>query len=144
MLLLLVAAGLFGAEAFVPSHGALTLAGAITFVIGALLLFDPAGEAYQVSLWTAIGIAGTLALLLGVALSRVVKARRNPVEVGVAADGRRRRRGAPRRLRSRRGELWRAHRADGKPLVPGERVTVEEVEEGLELVVGSTQPIERA
>ena len=80
---MLFAAGLFVAEAFVVSHGALALAGAVTFVIGSLMLFDPAGEAYQVSLWTAIGIAATLALLLGLALTRVVKARRNPVEVGV-------------------------------------------------------------
>jgi len=78
-----LAAAFFVAEAFVPSHGALTLAGAVTFVIGALMLFDPAGEAYQVSLWVALAIAGTLALLLGVALTRVVKARRNPVEVSV-------------------------------------------------------------
>ena len=84
LLLMLVAAGLFVAEALPASHGALALAGAVTaFVIGALMLFDPAGEAYQVSLWTAVGIAATLALLLGFALSRVVKARRNPVEVGV-------------------------------------------------------------
>ena len=83
VLLLLLAAGFFVAEAFVVSHGALTLAGAVTFVIGSLMLFDPAGDAYQVSLWTALGIAGTLALLLGVALTRVVKARGNPVEVGV-------------------------------------------------------------
>ena len=70
VLLLLFAAGLFVAEAFVASHGALALAGAVTFVIGALMLFDPAGPAYQVSIWTALAIAGTLALLLGVALTR--------------------------------------------------------------------------
>jgi membrane protein implicated in regulation of membrane protease activity len=35
------------------------------------------------------------------------------------------------------GELWRAHSADGSPLLPGERVRVEEVEEDLRLVVGS-------
>ena len=33
LLLMLVAAGLFVAEAFVASHGALALAGAVTFVI---------------------------------------------------------------------------------------------------------------
>jgi membrane-bound serine protease (ClpP class) len=144
LLLMLVAAGLFVAEAFVASHGALALAGAVTFVIGALMLFDPAGEAYQVSLWTAIGIAGTLALLLGFALSRVVRARHNPVEVGVGTlvggeavvrrDG----------WVAVGGELWRARSRTGDPLVPGEHVTVEEVEDGLELVVGSPHPTERA
>jgi membrane-bound serine protease (ClpP class) len=45
LLLMLLAAAFFVAEAFVPTHGALTLAGAVTFVLGALMLFDPAGEA---------------------------------------------------------------------------------------------------
>src|SRR3954447_7478453 len=83
VLMLLLSLGLFVTDALVTTHGALTLAGAVTFVIGALMLFDPAGPAYQVSLWTALGIAGAIVLLFGVALSRIVKARRNPVEVGV-------------------------------------------------------------
>src|SRR4030095_6467073 len=36
LLLMLLAAAFFVAEAFVPSHGALTVAGGITFVLGAL------------------------------------------------------------------------------------------------------------
>ena len=142
-LLVLLAFAFFGAEAFLPSHGALTVAGAVMFVIGALMLFDPAGPAYQVSLWTAVGIAGTLALLLGLALSRVVRARRNPVEVGVqllvGGVGEVRRGG----LVSVNGELWRARRHDGLPLRPGEPVVVESVEEDLELVVGSVHSTER-
>jgi membrane-bound serine protease (ClpP class) len=143
VLLMLLAAAFFVAEAFVASYGALTLAGGITFVLGALLLFDPAGDAYQVSIWTAVGIAAGLALLLGVALSRVVKARRNPVEVGVSQMV-----GDPAVVRregwvSIGGELWRARTPDGRPLVPGEHVTVESVEDGLELVVGSPHPTER-
>ena len=90
VLMLLLSLGLFVTDALVTSHGALTLAGAVTFVIGALMLFDPAGPAYQVSLWTALAIAGTLVLLLGVALSRIVTARRNPVEVGVGCSSARR------------------------------------------------------
>jgi membrane protein implicated in regulation of membrane protease activity len=35
------------------------------------------------------------------------------------------------------GELWRARASDGAPLVPGEHVRVEQVEEDLRLVVGS-------
>jgi membrane-bound serine protease (ClpP class) len=139
-----LAATFFVTEAFVPSHGALTLAGAVTFVIGALMLFDPAGEAYQVSLWVALAIAGTLALLLGVALTRVVKARRNPVEVGVGqlvGDAAVVRRDG---WVAVGGELWRARSSDGAPLVPGEHVTVEAVEDGLELVVGSPHSTERA
>ena len=64
VLLMLLAAGFFVAELFVTSHGALTLAGAVTFVIGALLLFDPAGPAYQVSLPVALAIAGTISAFM--------------------------------------------------------------------------------
>ena len=53
--------------------------GAVTFVIGALMLFDPAGEAYQVSLPVALAIAGTLALLHRRRSHEVVQARRRPV-----------------------------------------------------------------
>jgi membrane-bound serine protease (ClpP class) len=144
LLLLVVSAGFFVAEAFIISHGALTVAGAITFVIGALMLFDPAGETYQVSLWTAIGIAGTLALLLGVALTRVARVARRPSEVGVTqlvgGEGVVRRAGYV----FVDGELWRARSEDGSPLVPGDHVRVESVEDGLELVViGSGTSTER-
>ena len=44
VLLMLLAAAFFVAEAFVPTHGALAVAGAVTFVLGALMLFDPAGD----------------------------------------------------------------------------------------------------
>ena len=142
VLMLLLSLGLFVTDALVTSHGALTLAGAVTFVIGALMLFDPAGPAYQVSLWTALAIAGTLALLLGVALSRIVKARRNPVEVGVGllvGEGAEVRRDG---LVAVNGELWQARREDGRPLPPGDHVTVEAVGADLVLVVGSGNPTE--
>ena len=142
VLMLLLSLGLFVTDALVTSHGALTLAGAVTFVIGALMLFDPAGPAYQVSLWTALAIAGTLALLLGFALSRIVKARRNPVEVGVGllvGEGAEVRRDG---LVAVNGELWQARREDGRPLPPGDHVTVEAVGADLVLVVGSGNPTE--
>lgn len=137
LLLMLLAAAFFVAEAFVPTHGALTLAGGVTFVLGALILFDPAGEAYQVSLPVALGIAGTLALLLGVAFTRVVRVARRPAAVGVhglvGAEGVVRQGG----LVFVGGELWRARSADGSPLAPGEHVRVVRIEEDLGLVVGS-------
>jgi membrane-bound serine protease (ClpP class) len=144
LFLMLLAATFFVAEAFVPSHGALTVAGAIMFVIGSLMLFDPAGEAYQVSLWTALGIAGTLAVVIGIALTRVAKVARRPAEVGlgrlVGEEGETRRNGYV----FVDGELWRARTANGAPLVPGERIRVEAVDDGLELVVvGSGDADER-
>jgi membrane-bound serine protease (ClpP class) len=137
LLLMILAAAFFIAEAFVPTHGALTVAGGIMFVLGALILFDPAGEAYQVSVPVAVGIAVGLALLLGLALTRVVRVARKPAAVGVeglvGGEGVVRRDG----LVLVNGELWRAHAADDVPLVPGEHVRVEQVEDDLRLVVGS-------
>jgi membrane-bound serine protease (ClpP class) len=137
LLLLLLSAAFFLAEAFVPTHGALTVAGAVTFILGAMILFDPAGETYQISLPVAIAIAGTLAVLLGLALTRVVRIARRPAVVGasplIGAEAVVRRPGQI----AVHGELWRARTADGTALTPGEHVQVEGVEDGLQLVVRS-------
>jgi membrane-bound ClpP family serine protease len=113
------------------------VAGGILFVIGALMLFDPAGEAYQVSVPVAVAIAATLTLLLGVALTRVVRVARRPAAVGVhglvGGEGVVRRDG----MVAVNGELWKARAEDNVPLVIGERVEVKRVEPDLELVVGS-------
>jgi membrane-bound serine protease (ClpP class) len=134
VLLMLLAAGFFVADLFVTSHGALTLAGAVSFVFGALLLFDPAGPAYQVSLPVALAIAGTLALFMAFALAKVVQVRRQPVEVGltsmVGSTGVVRRDGYV----LAHGELWRAVAADAEELRVGDRVSIEAVD-GLTLRV---------
>jgi membrane-bound serine protease (ClpP class) len=141
LLLMLLAAAFFVAEAFVVSHGALAVAGAVMFAIGALMLFDPAGDAYQVSPTVAIAIAGTLAVLFGLALTKAAQVRRVPVAVGTH-----RLVGEPAVVRTESlvfvdGELWQARSAEGSPLVPGEHVLVEGVEpDTLLLLVGSPQP----
>jgi membrane-bound serine protease (ClpP class) len=134
ILLMLLAAGFFVADLFVTSHGALTLAGAVSFVFGALLLFDPAGPAYQVSLPVAVAIAGTLALFMAFALAKVVQVRRRPVEVGltsmVGSTGVVRRDGYV----LAHGELWRAVPSGDEELRAGDRVSIEAVD-GLTLRV---------
>ncbi len=141
LLLMILAAAFFVAEAFIVSHGALSVAGAVMFVIGSLLLFDPAGDAYQVSLPVALAISGTLMLLFGFALTKAAQARRMPASVGAH-----RLIGEPAQVRGEHlvfvdGELWQAHSADGTPLEPGEAVVVEAVDqEGLRLTVGSPVP----
>ncbi len=141
ILLMLLAAGFFAAELFVPSHGALTLAGGVTFAIGALMLFDPAGPAYQVSIEVAVGVAATLAIITALAVTKIVQVRRRPVEVGVQSlvgtIGEARRD----EFVLANGELWRARTPDGERLAPGQRVTVEHVEDGLVLDV---RPLEEA
>jgi membrane-bound serine protease (ClpP class) len=135
LLLMLLAAGLFAAEPFVVSHGALALAGAVSFVFGALLLFDPAGPGYQVSLPVALAIAGTIGGFMVFAMTKVVQVRRKPVEVGVhsmvGTDGVVRRDGYV----FAHGELWRARAEDGVELRPGDHVVVEGVDDGLVLAV---------
>lgn len=138
LLLMLLAAAFFVAEAFIVSHGALSVAGGVMFVIGALMLFDPAGEAYQVSLPVALAISGTLMLLFGFALTKAAQTRRLPASVGAH-----RLVGETARVRGEGlvfvdGELWQARSADGAPLEPGADVLVEDVDrDGLRLTVGS-------
>ncbi|MBA2331690.1 MAG: nodulation protein NfeD [Actinobacteria bacterium] len=142
LLLMILAAAFFIAEAFIVSHGALSVAGAVTFVIGALLLFDPAGEAYQVSIQLALAIALTLTGLFGFGLTKAATARTSPVAVGAH-----RLVGEPAQVRSESlvfvdGELWRARSNDGSPLLPGARVRIESVQqEELQLVVASPDPV---
>ncbi len=142
VLLILLAFIFFVAEAFVMSHGALALAGAAAFVVGALLLFDPAGDAYQVSIWVALAIAGTLALLIGVALAKVMAVRRTRPQTGeeeLTGDiGVVRRPLDPEGTIFVHGELWRAY-TDGEPIDTGAEVRVERIEDGLLLLV---RPVE--
>jgi membrane-bound serine protease (ClpP class) len=135
LLLMLLALAFFIAEAFVISHGALTVAGGVMFVLGSLLLFDPAGELYQVSLQVSIAIAATLGLMMAFVMTKALQVRRRPVEVGAH-----RLVGEEAVVRGPgqvfvNGELWRARTRDDSPLEPGEHVVVEEVADGLELVV---------
>jgi membrane-bound serine protease (ClpP class) len=141
LLLMLLAIGFWGAEPFVMSHGALALAGAVSFVFGALLLFKPAGSAYEVSLPVVLAIAGAMAAFLLLAVSKIVQVRRRPAVAGgglhelVGTTGLVRRGG----LVSIRGELWQARTLDGEALSPGDEVIVDDVERGLVLVVHPLQ-----
>ncbi len=136
LLLMILAGAFFVAEAFIASQGALSVAGAVTFVAGSLLLFDPAGPAYQVSLQVSLAIALTLALLVGVGLTKAVSLRKTPATVGAH-----RLLGAAAVVRAENlvfvdGELWHAEHADGSPLRLGTPVRVESVQqETLRLVV---------
>jgi membrane-bound serine protease (ClpP class) len=135
VLLMILALAFFGAEPFVLSHGALALAGIVSFVFGSLLLFEPAGSAYHVSLAVVLAIAGVLGLFMAFVVTKIVQVRRRPAAVGprdvvglhgiVGRDG----------YVLVRGERWRAH-ADGEgPLAAGDEVEVEAVEDGLTLRV---------
>jgi membrane-bound serine protease (ClpP class) len=138
LLLLALALAFFAAEAFVASHGALTLAGAISFVVGALMLFDPAGDVYGVSIWVALAIAGTLALFVAIAVTKIVAVRRTRPQTGleelVGDVGVVRQALDPTGYVFVHGELWRARAWNG-PIPVGEPVRVESLGEGLVLEV---------
>jgi membrane-bound serine protease (ClpP class) len=137
ILLMLLAAAFFAAEPFVMSHGALALAGAACFVIGSLMLFDPAGPAYQVSIWVALTIAGTFALFVAVAVTKTVQARRKRPVTGqeqlVGELGVVRKTLDPDGLVFVHGELWHAH--SDEPISSGQTVLVDAIEDGLVLHV---------
>jgi membrane-bound serine protease (ClpP class) len=139
ILLLLVAFGFFVAEAFVVSHGALALAGAIAFVFGALMLFDPAGEAYQVSLPVAIAVGSVLAAFAAFAVAKALAARRRPPATGgeelVGASGVVRRSLDPDGYVFVHGELWKARAVGEAPIAEGTPVRVDRLADGLVLEV---------
>ena len=138
ILLMLLAAAFFGAEPFVPTHGALALAGATCFVLGSLLLFDPAGPSYQVSLPVVLTIAGTFALLMTFAATKIVIARRRRPVTGqeelIGQVGVVRKALNPARLVFVHGELWQA-RSEDEPIEVGTPVVVAGIGEGLILDV---------
>jgi membrane-bound serine protease (ClpP class) len=144
VLMILLGLGFLAAEPFVVSHGALALAGGICFAIGALMLFDPAGESYQVSMWTAIGIAGLLSVFTAFLIVKITQARRSPVTVGVHQLV-----GTHGHVRHGdlvfvNGELWRARAVDDEPLRDGEEIEVAGVD-GLTLEVRrASEPRPRA
>ncbi|MEZ5100472.1 MAG: nodulation protein NfeD [Thermoleophilia bacterium] len=137
--LLLLALGFFAAEVVVTSHGALALAGAASFAVGALMLFDPAGPGYQVSLPVAITVAVVLAALLALVGRKALLARRMRPATGAeelaGEAGVVRQRLAPEGLVFVHGELWRARLEHGAALDEGEPVSVVRLDEELVLVV---------
>ena len=139
ILLMLVAFGFFAAEVFVASHGALAIAGAVAFVFGALMLFDPAGEAYQVSLPVALAIAGVVAVFVAFAVAKIFASRRNKPRTGgeeiVGEIGVVRERLAPEGVVFLHGESWRARAEVEEPIPVGTEVRVERIGDGLCLEV---------
>jgi membrane-bound serine protease (ClpP class) len=144
LLLMLLAFAFFAAEAFVPSHGALTVAGAVCFVLGAMLLFDPAGETYEVSLPAVLAIAGTLAAVMALVAFKIVQVRRAPVVTGssemLGQVGVVRQRLDPTGLVFVHGELWQA-RSNSRPIEPGTPVRIDRIDDDLVLeVVPAEEP----
>jgi membrane-bound serine protease (ClpP class) len=129
--LLLLGVALLVVDAHVTSHGALTVSGLISLVVGSLMLFRNAPAPYHdVNVPLVVSIAVALGSFWAFALTKAVQVRRRPVSVGphtlVGQRGRVRSQG----LVFVGGELWQARAANGGELRPGDEVEVEGVEPG--------------
>jgi membrane-bound serine protease (ClpP class) len=137
LLLILLAFGLFAAEAFVISHGALATGGVVALAFGGLLLFDTDSEAFDISvpvvLLTAALLGGFFVWIIG----KAVQARHGHVHTGaeelVGAHGEVRSSLDPVGHVFVQGALWRATSGE-EPLDVGDEVVVERVD-GLTLTV---------
>ena len=132
--LILLGVALLVIDAHVVSHGALTLSGLVALGIGMVMLFHNAPAPYHTSVPLVVTVTVVIGLFWAFALTKALQVRRRPPLVQparvVGAEGVVR---APGQVFVE-GELWHAHRDDGRDLVPGEHVKVAGVE-GLELRV---------
>jgi membrane-bound serine protease (ClpP class) len=138
--LLLLGVTLLVIDAHVTSHGALTVAGLISLVVGSLMLFRNAPSPYHANAPLLISLAVVLGVAWAFAINKAVQVRRSPVAVGahtiVGEVGEYRGSG----LVFVNGELWRARVANGEPLKQGQKVRVDNVDPGLVLDVEPLDP----
>jgi membrane-bound serine protease (ClpP class) len=81
--LILFAFVLFGLELFVVSHGILGIGGAVSLVLGGLILTSDNPPEFQVSRWLVFSLAAALAIFCVFIALNVVRVRRMPAQVGV-------------------------------------------------------------
>ena len=146
LLLIGLAVVLFALEPSVPSHGLLTVGGAICFVLGASALYtapaDPAGPIVSVALPLLVVMTATSIAFASLIAWVAVRSRRIG-RAGSLASGRPLAAGTPGVVRRAlepegivraAGEEWSARSADGRRVDPGTNVRVVDTE-GLTLVV---------
>jgi membrane-bound serine protease (ClpP class) len=139
--LVLLGIALFVIDAHVVTHGALTIAGLVSFAVGALMLFRNAPAPYHTNSALLISIAVVLGGAWAFAVSKAVGVRRQPVAVGpqtiVGEVGEVRGAG----LVFVNGELWQARSPEGAALRQGQKVRVDAIDPALVLEV---EPLEAA
>ena len=139
ILLVLLAVGLFVAEAQLPTGGLLGVAGVVALGAGGLLLFDTDSDEFGVSPPVVIAIAVALGAGLAVIVGKVVATRDSPPLAGseelIGLDGEVRTALEPIGQVFVNGVLWRGRvRPEQAPVEPGARVRVESID-GLTLNV---------
>ncbi|MCS6950348.1 MAG: nodulation protein NfeD [Armatimonadota bacterium] len=135
--LLILAVILFVADAFAPSHGVLTLGGAISMLLGLLLLFESPDPALRVSWVVALTLTGLTSLFFAFIVAAGVRAQRarrvTGMEAMAGAVAVARTDIAPRGKIFYDGAYWNAVTA-GESIKAGERVVIERMD-GLTAVV---------
>jgi membrane-bound serine protease (ClpP class) len=81
--LILLAMGLFITDLYAPTHGVLTAGGIISFLLGALMLFDRSEPAFRLSLSIIIPATIVTALFFLFAVGAGLRAQRLPTRVGL-------------------------------------------------------------
>lgn len=82
VVLLLIAVGLFIAEIYVPSFGLLTTGGIISFILGALLLFDTPESDIRVGFGVVISAASAIGLFFFFIVYSLIKVRKHRFSTG--------------------------------------------------------------
>jgi membrane-bound serine protease (ClpP class) len=127
VLLIILALVMFVLETQIASHGALTIGGLVSMVLGSIMLFEAGGPLFRVSLGVIFATTGVTAAFFVIVVGLVIKAhKRKPVtgtEGLVGLEGRTSteitRRGGTVRVR---GEIWSAH--SDEPIAKDEQVEV--------------------
>ena len=130
--LILLAIGLFVAELFTPTFGALTVGGLAAFIFGSLILFNTIEFAYEIPVPSIVGIAVSLAAIMGFCVRKVVQAMKFQPTTGqegmIGAVGTVKSSLDPQGSVLVWRERWHATSDDNQPIEPGERVQVTEMD----------------
>ena len=132
-----LAFALFTAEILVVGFGVLGIGGAVSLVLGGILLTSTSNPEFQVNRWLIYGMAAGIAAFFILVMSALIRSRRAPVYMGAEAlIGRQavaRSRLDPEGIVFFEGARWQA-KVEGRPVQEGESVTVTDVQ-GLKLTV---------
>ncbi|OGO11575.1 MAG: hypothetical protein A2Z66_02500 [Chloroflexi bacterium RBG_13_66_10] len=122
---LIIAFVLFIVDIKAPTHGALTVAGVGSFILGALVLFNSPGtpEFQRVSVPLVVGVGIVTAALFFVVVTFAIRAQRRRVATGIEAligrVGEARGELNPSGMVQVAGELWSAEVEPGSTSIPG-------------------------
>lgn len=124
-----------------PTHGALTVAGIASFIVGALVLFNSPGtpDFQRVSVPLVIGTGAVIGVVIGAVLMVVLRVQRNPIQIG--SESLAGKTGTAQTFEGEagqvhvNGETWSAEKSpESEPLRKGDKIEVVEVR-GLRLIV---------